>query len=140
MTTVTIKGRHPYIGGEVNLDLPAHDTLPGGKITDRHNARLGDRENGWVGLAGPYQPEKLPSDANHLLSLVWDLKGLPIIPDGQERPAANFLILQESGGLMVYRSAAEMCTENFPAAEFRSISGSYNVAHVRKVERESSSV
>lgn len=134
MTTVTIKGLHPYIGGEVNLDLPAHDTLPGGKITDRHNSRQSERENAWVGLAGPYRPEKLPSDANHLLSLVWDLKGLPIIPDGRVRPAAKFLILQESGGLMVYRAASEMCTED-RMSEFTSAPNSLNVAHERKIGR-----
>lgn len=135
MKTVTLKGRHPYIGGEVFLDLPAHDTLPGHRITDRHNSRQGARENAWVGLAGPYMPEKQPADANYLLSLVWDLKGLPIIPDGKARPAANFVLLEEAGGLMVYRAAAEMIAED-RMSEFTSAPNSLNVAHERKIGRE----
>jgi len=134
MKTITLTGRHPYIGREVSLPVEALAELPGNRITDRHNSRQADRDNAWVGLAGPYMPEKQPADANFLLSLIWDLQGLPIIPDGKARPAAKFLVLEESGGLMVYRSAAEMVTEN-RMDEFTSSPNSLNVAHERKIGR-----
>jgi hypothetical protein len=133
MTTVTFTGRHPYLGFDATVEIPVHDALPGVRIADRHNSTKADQVNGWVALAGYYQPEKSRMESNALISLLWDLLGLPITHQGSARPKANFLLLSEPSGIVVYRAASEMVMESQFKLDGRPEPGGPKVATVRRL-------
>jgi hypothetical protein len=109
-------GRHPYDRtADVAIEIEVSDTKPTNVITLGWEGILAARKAmeanpPMLRIIGPMKPtDKTPTvESQALLGAIWDFKGLPFVPGGSPRPAANFSVWRDANGcLHVYRAASE---------------------------------
>lgn len=134
---LTIAGPHPYDAtvAETTLSVSIHAKLPGEALEARDLRRsktAAAKAEGWQILAGPYRigpgryeglrdavPEvEATLEKWALLSLLWDLMGMPFRTGGAMRRAATIAVVNAPEGILVYRDVRE-CLDSETMRELR---------------------
>lgn len=107
---IVLQEPHPYLESGSPVQLPVR--VWSKKSTKQMTRAELERKkfspfSRWISIAGPYNLRSA-EDTRHLMSLLWDMEGMPMFPFKAPRRKATYRMVEEAANtVVVYLAASE---------------------------------